>query len=165
MATDDARIEELRQHMHEAGELVDGEAGEEFAEPAPVLDGEMVLEQKMKLAGRDGSTELFAVPSDEDWMHDYLGTSKAIAGTFYSADEPFLAGSASVTGYFQADDDERWVRVNKGKAEMNGNEVAWVNCLECFPEVVAELDEAMKVSEYRHVAEQASMKAMVEGRL
>lgn len=161
MTNEDSRIEELRQHMHEAGELIDGAQGEEFAEPAPVLDGEFVLEQKMKLAGRDGSTDLFVVPSDEDWMHDYLGTSSSVAGTFYSADEPFLSGSASVTGYFQADDDERWVRIDKGKAEMNGSEVAWVNSLEDFPEVVAQLDEAMKVSEYRHVAEQAAMKSMI----
>lgn len=161
MSENDSLIEELRQHMHEAGELVDVDGGEEFAEPEPVLDGELVFEQKMKLAGRDGTNELFLVPSDEDWMHDYLGTSKAIAGTFYAGDEPFLSGSATASGYFQADDDERWVRISAGKAEMSGDSVAWANALEDFPEVVQQLADAMEVSEYRHVAEQAAMKNLV----
>lgn len=157
------RIEELTLHMQQEGELVEGSRGLEFAEPAPALAGDLVLEQHMKLVCQPGSPELFAVPSDEDWMHDSLGEVHEVPGVLYADDEPFLAGSATATGYFQADDDGRWARVRNGRAQRTEHGGAdWKDSLEDFPEVMEQLAQCMDVPEYRHVAEQAAMKRLVE---
>lgn len=149
-------LAELKAHMQEAGEL-------EQSFDLPELDISLVLEQKMKLVAMPGSGELYAVSSGEDWMHDAMGETRAIPGTFYSDGEPFVAGSAAVTGYFQADADGRWVRIVDGAAshDAEAGEIAWRSRLEDFPEVVAELEACMSVSAYRHVAEQAAMKQLV----
>ena len=160
-----ARIEKLYECMVEAGEIKEGASNTKVANmevgatnfnganinststanTTPLLEGEYVLEQKMKLAGKSGTSALFCVPSNEDWMHDCLGSSMSIAGTFYAADEPFLPGSTALDGYFQADGEQgnvsnMWVRVKCGKAELSKNgEVAWKKNLECFPEVAEQL--------------------------
>lgn len=151
-----ARLAELRAHMEEAGEL-------DQVQDSSDLDVSLVLEQKMKLVFMPGADTLYAVPSEQDWMHDALGETRCIPGTFYGDGEPFVAGSVAVTGYFQADKDGRWVRVVDGAVACadDSTQVAWRAGLEEFPEVMEELQACMNVSEYRHVAEQAAMKALV----
>lgn len=158
----EARIEELRAHMEAEGELgVD--ASDVVAETQATLDGTYVLEQKMKLTGKPGATTMFVVPSAQDWVHDALDEVRIVAGTLYADDEPFLEGSAVCTGYFQADDTQRWVRITDGAAAVNAStgDVTWVDDLAEFPEIVAQYEECMGASEYRYVVEQAAMKQLV----
>lgn len=149
-----ARIEELRAHMEEAGELAEGAPGD------GQLAVDVVFEQKMKLVRMPGADALYAVPSSQDWAHDALGETSSVSGTFYADGEPFPEGAAMLTGYFQADEDGRWVRVEDGavRFQSGSSEVAWVERLEDFPEVMAQLEACMAVSEYRHIAEQAALK-------
>lgn len=153
----DERIAELRTHMKEEGELAERSLCD------PCLDACLVWEQNMKLVRMPGAEALYAVPSEQDWAHDALGEIRCISGTLYADDEPFVEGAAAVSGYFQADDDGRWVRVDDGAAPFaaGSDDVTWVACLEDFPEVVTQLEACMSVSAYRHVAEQAALKGLV----
>ncbi|OUO88040.1 hypothetical protein B5F40_12915 [Gordonibacter sp. An230] len=148
-----ARIEELRRRMEEEGEPVADAAA------AGSLAGELVLEQRMRLVGRSGSA-LYAVPVDEDWMHDALSDEESVTGTLYASDEPFPVGAAAVTGYFQADGDGLWARVAAGRAEEGADGVEWKEGLEEFPEVVSQFMECMAVPEYRHAAERAALQRL-----
>ena len=150
------RIEELRRRMEEEGEPVADAAA------AGSLGGELVFEQRMRLVECSGSA-WYAVPADEDWMHDALADEASVAGTLYASDEPFPLGAAAVTGYFQADGDGQWARVAAGRAEVGEGDAGWRARLEDFPEVVAQFEECMRVSEYRHAAEQAVMKLLASG--
>ena len=79
------RIEELRRRMEEEGEPVADAAA------AGSLGGELVFEQRMRLVECPGSA-WYAVPADEDWMHDALADKASVAGTLYASDEPFPSG-------------------------------------------------------------------------
>ncbi len=150
------RIEELRRYMEEEGEPVAD------AVAADALGGQLVLEQRMRLVECPESA-WYAVPSDEDWMHDALADEASVGGTLYALDEPFPLGAAAVTGYFQADGDGRWARVAAGRAEVGEGDAGWRARLEEFPEVVAQFEECMRVSAYRHAAEQAAMRLLASG--
>ncbi len=152
-----ARIAELRSHMEEAGEPVDGE------DALDALENGYVFEQKMKLVGMPGADALYAVPSDQDWAHDALGETTFVPGTLYVDGAPVCKGAAVVSGYFQADADGRWTRVTDGACPVDvaTGTAVWVDGLEDFPEVMAQLVECMGSSAYRHAAEQAAMKNLV----
>ena len=96
-------------------------------------------------------------------MHAALADKASVAGTLYASDELSPLGAAAVTGYFQADGDGRWARVAAGRAEVGEGDAGWRARLEDFPEVVAQFEECMRVSEYRHAAEQAAMKLLASG--
>ena len=148
-------LDELAGHMRDAGELTD--AGEVRVDDAGLEEG-LVLEQKAKLVLLAGVDAAYVVPSGQDWAHDALGDAMICPGMLYSDGEPFSEGDACVTGYFQADADGRWARVESGRAAAGASCVQWRDGLEEFPEVVAQLEECMRVSAYRHVAEQAALK-------
>ena len=148
-------LDELAGHMRDAGELT--EAGEVRIDDAGLEEG-LVLEQKAKLVLLAGADAAYVVPSGQDWAHDALGDAVICPGMLYSDGEPFSEGDACVTGYFQADADGRWARVESGRAAAGPTGIEWREGLEAFPEVVAQLEECMHVSAYRHVAEQAALK-------
>ena len=148
-------LDELAGHMRDAGELT--EAGEVRIDDAGLEEG-LVLEQKAKLVLLAGADAAYVVPSGQDWAHDALGDAMICPGMLYSDGEPFSEGDACVTGYFQADADGRWTRVEAGRVAAGAPGVQWREGLEAFPEVVAQLEECMHVSAYRHVAEQAALK-------
>ena len=148
-------LDELAGHMRDAGELT--EAGEVRIDDAGLEEG-LVLEQKAKLVLLAGADAAYVVPSGQDWAHDALGDAMICPGMLYSDGEPFSEGDACVTGYFQADADGRWARVESGRAGAGPTGIEWREGLEAFPEVVAQLEECMHVSAYRHVAEQAALK-------
>ncbi|WP_294419475.1 hypothetical protein [uncultured Senegalimassilia sp.] len=148
-------LDELAGHMRDAGELTD--AGEVRADDAGLEEG-LVLEQKAKLVLLAGADAAYVVPSGQDWAHDALGDAAICPGMLFSDGEPFSEGDACVTGYFQADADGRWARVESGRAAAGASGIEWRDGLEAFPEVVAQLEECMHVSAYRHVAEQAALK-------
>ena len=148
-------LDELAGHMRDAGELT--EAGEVRIDDAGLEEG-LVLEQKAKLVLLAGADAAYVVPSGQDWAHDALGDAMICPGMLYSDGEPFTEGDACVTGYFQADADGRWARVESGRAAAGPTGIEWREGLEAFPEVVAQLEECMHVSAYRHVAEQAALK-------
>ena len=148
-------LDELAGHMRDAGELT--EAGEVRIDDAGLEEG-LVLEQKAKLVLLAGADAAYVVPSGQDWAHDALGDAMICPGMLYSDGEPFSEGDACVTGYFQADADGRWARVESGRAAAGPTGIEWREGLEAFPEVVAQLEECMHVSAYRHVAEQAALK-------
>ena len=148
-------LDELAGHMRDAGELTD--AGEVRADDAGLEEG-LVLEQKAKLVLLAGVDAAYVVPSGQDWAHDALGDAAICPGMLFSDGEPFSEGDACVTGYFQADADGRWARVESGRAAAGASGIEWRDGLEAFPEVVAQLEECMHVSAYRHVAEQAALK-------
>ncbi len=153
-----ARIEELRTHMEEAGEPAEGAPDDER------LGASLVFEQKMKLVRMPGADALYAVPSSQDWAHDALGETSSVSGTFYVEGDPFPEGAAMLTGYFQADEDGRWVRVADGAAAFapGADEAEWRERLEDFPEVMSQLSACMETSEYRHLAEQAALKSIMQ---
>lgn len=155
-------VEELRAHMAAEGEIDEaGAACGEAREALGSLACSLVLEQKAKLVHMRGSSEAYLVPSGQDWAHDALGDAEVVAGTFYGDGDPFLEGSADVTGYFEADRGG-WARVEFGRSRACKHAgVDWRSSLEEFPEVLSELQASMGVSEYRRVAEQAAMKALV----
>ena len=148
-------LDELAGHMRDAGELT--EAGEVRIDDAGLEEG-LVLEQKAKLVLLAGADAAYVVPSGQDWAHDALGDAVICPGMLFSDGEPFSEGDACVTGYFQADADGRWARVETGRVAAGAPGVQWRDGLEKFPEVVAQLEECMRVSAYRHVAEQAALK-------
>lgn len=148
-------LDELAGHMRDAGELTD--AGEVRVDDAGLEEG-LVLEQKAKLVLLAGADAAYVVPSGQDWAHDALGDAMICPGMLYSDGEPFSEGDACVTGYFQADADGRWARVEAGRVAADAPGVQWRDGLEEFPEVVAQLEECMRASAYRHVAEQAALK-------
>ena len=148
-------LDELAGHMRDAGELT--EAGEVRIDDAGLEEG-LVLEQKAKLVLLAGADAAYVVPSGQDWAHDALGDAMICPGMLYSDGEPFSEGDACVTGYFQADADGRWARVESGRAAAGPTGIEWREGLEAFPEVVAQLEECMHVSAYPHVAEQAALK-------
>lgn len=155
----DALLDELACHMRAAGEIsADGEVRVDDAD----LEGVYVLEQKAKLVWMAGADAAYVVPAGQDWAHDALGEAIVVPGMLYSDDEPFLEGDACVSGYFQADVDGRWARVRFGRVPAGAAGVAWRGGLEEFPEVMAQLEECMNVSGYRHVAEQAALRALVD---
>ena len=151
----DELLNELANHMREAGELT--ETGDICMEDDALEDG-YVLQQKAKLVLLAGADAAYIVPSGQDWAHDALGDAVICPGMLYSDGEPFSEGDACVTGYFQADADGRWARVEAGRVAAGAPGVQWRDGLEEFPEVVAQLEECMRVSAYRHVAEQAALK-------
>lgn len=153
----EALIDELACHMRAAGEI---DAAGKVRTADAGLEGSYVLEQKAKLVWMAGADAAYVVPSGQDWAHDALGDACVVPGVVYSDDEPFLEGEACVSGYFQADADGRWARVESGRAPLAGTSVAWRASLEEFPEVMAQLEECMGVSGYRHVAEQAALQAL-----
>lgn len=155
-------VDELREHMAAEGEIDASGAASGDAEGAMAsLVCSLVLEQKAKLVHMSGAPIAYLVPSGQDWAHDALGDAEVVAGTFYGDGDPFLEGSADVTGYFEADDGG-WSRIEKGHARAcRHSGVDWRESLEEFPEVLAELQSAMDVPEYRRVAEQAAMKTLV----
>ena len=148
-------LDELAGHMRDAGELTD--AGEVRVDDTGLEEG-LVLEQKAKLVLLAGADAAYVVPSGQDWAHDALGDAMICPGMLYSDGEPFSEGDACVTGYFQADADGRWTRVEAGGVAADAPGVQWRDGLQEFPEVVAQLEECMRVSAYRHVAEQAALK-------
>ena len=148
-------LDELAGHKRDAGELTD--AGEVRVDDAGLEEG-LVLEQKAKLVLLAGADAAYVVPSGQDWAHDALGDAVICPGMLFSDGEPFSEGDACVTGYFQADADGRWARVESGRAAAGPTGIEWREGLEAFPEVVAQLEECMHVSAYRHVAEQAALK-------
>lgn len=153
-----ALVDELACHMRAAGEI--DERGEVRVDDAG-LEGSYVLEQKAKLVLLAGADAAYVVPSGQDWAHDALGQARVLAaGMVFSDGEPFLEGDACVSGYFQADADGRWARVERGRVAAGATGVAWRNALEEFPEVMAQLEECMGVSAWRHVAEQAALKSL-----
>ena len=159
--TADDLLDELASHMREAGEIDEsGKVRRSAAEAEAGLEGEYVLEQKAKLVLMAGADAAYLVPSGQDWAHDALGDATVVPGMAYSDGEPFLEGDACVDGYFQADADGRWTRLSSGRADMAAGAIAWRASLEDFPEVMEELEVAMGVSAWRHVAEQATMKAL-----
>lgn len=100
------------------------------------------------------------MPSSQDWEHDTLGEAIVCPGTFHAESEPFQEGAVCVSGYFQADADGRWLRIDNGSAavDISTGQAPWRENLEEFPEVVAQLEECMSVPDYRHAAEQATLK-------
>lgn len=151
----DKLLNELANHMREAGELT--ETGDVCMEDGAFEDG-YVLQQKAKLVLLAGADAAYIVPSGQDWAHDALGDSIVILGTIYSDDQPFLEGDASVTGYFQADANQHWTRVDSGRVPLTASGIDWRSGLEDFPEVVSQFEQCMEISSYRHLAEQATLK-------
>ncbi len=146
------KIEELRKHAIEEGENLDAEVK---------LDSEPQASWslKAKLTHKPGDASMWIVTSNQDWEHDAIDDVLIIPGTIYASDEPFLPDSIILNGYFQADEDGRWVRVTNGCVPWSEDDAnsAWKNALDEFPEVVDELNEAMAIPEYQHMAEKAAM--------
>lgn len=140
------KLAELERHMAEMGEAL------ECAEP-----DEGIWSMKVELVGKPGASHLWAVPSGQDWLHDALDEARIVPGTIYADDEPFLPSSIELTGYFQADADGRWLRIEKGCAPMDpaSGEAGWKDALEDFDAVAAELADAMQSPEYRRMAQKA----------
>lgn len=154
----DELINELANHMREAGELT--ETGDVCIEDDALEDG-YVLQQKVKLVLLSGADAAYVVPAGQDWAHDALGDAIVFPGMIYSDDQPFLEGDASVTGYFQADADQRWARVESGRVSLTVRGIDWRSGLEDFPEIVSQFEQCMEISSYRHLAEQATLKNFV----
>jgi hypothetical protein len=143
------KIDELRTYMEKEGE--DDAAGQE--EP------EGVMSLHVKLTHKQGDAFMWAIPSEQDWLHDALDDFRIVAGVVYAEDEPLLPGSIEIDGYFQADEDGRWVHVSAGRVEVDPEtqDACWKNDLNEFPEVVAQLNRALEVPEYRHAVEKAAI--------
>ena len=129
-------VDDLARHMRAAGEL---SADGSVHVPDEGLTDAPVFEQRAKLVLMEGVEGAYVVPSGQDWAHDALGDAAVVPGMVYSDGEAFLPGEACIDGYFQADFDGRWVRVERGRACAEGRAIAWRASLEEFPELVAEL--------------------------
>ncbi len=129
-------VEDLARHMLAEGEL---SADGSIHVPDDGLVDAPVFEQRAKLVLMEGVEGAYVVPSGQDWAHDALGEAAVVPGMVYSDGEAFLPGEACIDGYFQADFDGRWVRVERGRAASAGRAIAWRESLEEFPELLAEL--------------------------
>lgn len=129
-------VDDLARHMLAEGEL---SADGSVHVPDEGLTDAPVFEQRAKLVLMEGVEGAYVVPSGQDWAHDALGDAAVVPGMVYSDGEAFLPGEACIDGYFQADFDGRWVRVECGRACAEGRAIAWRASLEEFPELVAEL--------------------------
>ena len=129
-------VDDLARHMLAEGEL---SADGSVHVPDEGLTDAPVYEQRAKLVLMEGVEGAYVVPSGQDWAHDALGDAAVVPGMVYSDGEAFLPGEACIDGYFQADFDGRWVRVERGRACAEGRAIAWRASLEEFPELVAEL--------------------------
>lgn len=154
VVTDSVRrkIEELRKHAIEEGENLDSQVKLDD-EPQPSWS------LKAKLTHKPGDATMWVVTSNQDWEHDAIDDVLIIPGTIYADAEPFLPDSIILNGYFQADEDGRWVRVDNGCVPWSepNQESPWKDSLDEFPEVISQLNEAMKIPEYQHLAEKAAM--------
>lgn len=149
-------VDELRQHMEEEGELDEPFSGEAI---------EAFMSLPVKLTRKPGDTRYFAVPSNEDWIHDALDEVQIIPGVLYASDEPFIAESLDLTGYFQADDTGAWVAVVSGEVpvDADADDADWQSDLLGFPEIVRQYEEALVDPRYRHLIEQAAMECAARG--
>lgn len=129
-------VEDLARHMLAEGEL---SADGSIHVPDDGLVDAPVFEQRAKLVLMEGVEGAYVVPSGQDWAHDALGEAAVVPGMVYSDGDAFLPGEACIDGYFQADFDGRWVRVERGRAASAGRAIAWRESLEEFPELLAEL--------------------------
>ncbi len=129
-------VDDLARHMLAEGEL---SADGSVHVPDEGLTDAPVFEQRAKLVLMEGVEGAYVVPSGQDWAHDALGDAAVVPGMVYSDGEAFLPGEACIDGYFQADFDGRWVRVERGRACAEGRAIAWRASLEEFPELVVEL--------------------------
>ncbi len=129
-------VEDLARHMLAEGEL---SADGSIHVPDDGLVDAPVFEQRAKLVLMEGVEGAYVVPSGQDWAHDALGEAAVVPGMVYSDGDAFLPGEACIDGYFQADFDGRWVRVERGRAAFAGRAIAWRESLEEFPELLAEL--------------------------
>lgn len=129
-------VDDLARHMLAEGEL---SADGSVHVPDEGLTDAPVFEQRAKLVLMEGVEGAYVVPSGQDWAHDALGDTAVVPGMVYSDGEAFLPGEACIDGYFQADFDGRWVRVERGRAHAEGRAIAWRASLEEFPELIADL--------------------------
>lgn len=145
------KLQELEQHMIEEGDALQNVEAEE-----------VVWSMNAKLTHKQGDGYLWAVPSEQDWIHDALDDVTIIPGVIYADEEPFLPGSIELTGYFQADETGKWVRVERGQVpvEIVSGDACWKSDLSEFEEVAKQLEAAMEQPEYRHMAEKAALEQL-----
>lgn len=80
-----------------------------------------VYEKKAKLVGGIDETTLCLLNSQDDWIHDQYGESKIYHGTIYSFFKPFHPSSTSITGFFQDEETEQWIKVKNGIVTIDKN--------------------------------------------
>ncbi|PFO07855.1 molecular chaperone GrpE [Bacillus sp. AFS076308] len=91
-----------------------------------------ILEKKAKLVGRVDKGQLWLLNVHDDWIHDQYGESYIYHGQIYSSRNPFHPLSTSITGYFQDDDSQKWIKVKAGVATFNPENIddSWVERVE-----------------------------------
>lgn len=143
------KLEELKKHMLQASEsLTPGLEDEEHEE---------IWSLEAALVRLQGERTLWAVAAHQDWEHDMLDGTETIAGTLYADDDPFNSSSSPLTGYFQAEESGKWLRIDNGKAVIDATcgHAEWRDDLADFPAVAGQMQAAMDISEYRHLIEKA----------
>jgi hypothetical protein len=95
---------------------------------------EYIYQKRAKLVGNVDRGVLWMLNMHDDWIHDQYGESYIYHGIIYSSFNPFHELSTSVTGYFQDDDTKQWIKVKKGKAKIDPNDInlSWKENLESF---------------------------------
>lgn len=93
---------------------------------------ELVYEKKAKLVGRTDKGKLWLLNIEDDWIHDQYGDSYIYYGEIHSLSDPFHPVSTSITGYFQDVDTNKWIKVEKGVATFNPDDVdsSWESHIE-----------------------------------
>lgn len=103
-------------------------------------------QKKAKLVGNVDKGRLWLVNREDDWIHDQYGESYIYYGMIHSSAAPFHPLSASITGYFQDNDTQKWIKVKGGIAFFNPGEIekSWFNNIEDFIHV------EMKTGHYKY---------------
>ncbi|SDZ51425.1 hypothetical protein SAMN05421736_11590 [Evansella caseinilytica] len=93
-----------------------------------------VYEKRVKLAGSVNKGLLCVLNITDDWIHDQYGESYIHHGTIYSSTVPFHPQSTFITGYFQDDETEKWIKVTNGVAQLHSDskDSGWRDRLEPF---------------------------------
>ncbi|MDT8860864.1 molecular chaperone GrpE [Alkalihalobacillus sp. MEB130] len=79
-------------------------------------------EKKGKLIGHVSDQRLWFQNMKDEWIHDVYEESYIHYGKIYSVHEPFHRLSTSVTGYFQDEDTNKWIKVCNGVGDRRENE-------------------------------------------
>lgn len=77
-----------------------------------------IYEKKAKLVGSMDKGKLCLLNIHDDWIHDQYGECYIFYGQIHSLNEPFHPLSTSITGYFQDEDSQKWIKVVNGVAKF-----------------------------------------------
>ncbi|MDF2903870.1 MAG: hypothetical protein K0S25_1508 [Bacillus sp. (in: firmicutes)] len=77
------------------------------------------FEKKAKLVGKVGSGKLWLLNIEDDWIHDQYGESHIYHGRIHSSKKAFHPLSTTISGYFQDEDTQKWIKLKYGVATVD----------------------------------------------